>query len=102
MEKNRKYRMSEELTEDNIKAFAESVMAGTAQVRWGLLLVAPVCRQPLRAPLVATQPDFKSAPIPEDPKENGVTVVVGKTAESIFFDESKDVLLEIYGAGEGG
>lgn len=47
------------------------------------------------------QPDFKSAPIPDedDATENSVTVVVGKTVESIVFDETKDVLLEIYGAG---
>jgi thiol-disulfide isomerase/thioredoxin len=42
------------------------------------------------------QADYKSAPIPEEPTDGGVTVVVGKTVESIVFDADKDVLLEVY------
>ena len=40
--------------------------------------------------------EYKSADPPEEPKENGVTVVVGTTVDSIVKDPSKDVLLEIY------
>lgn len=44
------------------------------------------------------QVEYKSAPIPEDNKDEGVTVVVGKTVDSIVFDENKDVLIEASGA----
>eukprot|EP00197_Chlamydomonas_leiostraca_P006170 CAMPEP_0202858778 /NCGR_PEP_ID=MMETSP1391-20130828/1156_1 /ASSEMBLY_ACC=CAM_ASM_000867 /TAXON_ID=1034604 /ORGANISM="Chlamydomonas leiostraca, Strain SAG 11-49" /LENGTH=530 /DNA_ID=CAMNT_0049537733 /DNA_START=11 /DNA_END=1603 /DNA_ORIENTATION=+ len=72
MEKNKKYKLSEELSEASIKKFAEGVLDGTAPV------------------------EYKSAPIPEDNKDGEVTIVVGKTVESIVFDETKDVLLEVY------
>ncbi len=42
------------------------------------------------------QVEYKSQPIPEEPEDGGVTIVVGKTVDSILFDESKDVLLEVY------
>ena len=35
-------------------------------------------------------------PVPEEPLEEGVTVVVGSTFESIVKDPTKDVLLEVY------
>jgi protein disulfide-isomerase A1 len=38
----------------------------------------------------------KSAAVPEEPLDEGVTVVVGSTFESIVKDPSKDVLLEVY------
>lgn len=39
---------------------------------------------------------IKSQPVPEG-KENGVTVVVGKTFDSVVLDDSKDVFIEFYG-----
>ena len=57
---------------EGIAAFAQSIVDGTAQ---GLL---------------------KSAPVPDEPTDNGVTVVVGKTVEDIVFDTERDVLLEVY------
>jgi thiol-disulfide isomerase/thioredoxin len=46
--------------------------------------------------LTIEQVEYKSQPIPEEPKEGGVTIVVGKTVDAIVFDDSKDVLLEVY------
>jgi protein disulfide-isomerase A1 len=43
----------------------------------------------------SVQPFYKSDPIPET-QDGDVTVVVGKTFESIVMDETKDVLLEFY------
>eukprot|EP00798_Chlamydomonas_sp_ICE-L_P013196 gene13196-19030_t len=72
MDKNRKFKFTGEVTEDAIKEFAKSVADGTAVA------------------------DFKSAAIPEDPLEDGVSVVVGKSFENIVLDRTKDVLLEVY------
>lgn len=58
-------------SEKALKAFAESVLDGTAE------------------------PEFKSAPIPDEPTDGGVTVVVGKNFDSIVKDADKDVLLEV-------
>lgn len=45
---------------------------------------------------VCLQQEFKSAPVPEKPTDDdGVTTVVGKTADSIVMDTTKDVLLEV-------
>lgn len=41
------------------------------------------------------EPEYKSAPIPDDPTDGGVTVVVGKNFDSIVKDKTKDVLLEV-------
>lgn len=72
MAKNKKYKMTTDVNEKNIKAFAESVLDGTAQ------------------------PEYKSAPIPEEPTDGGVAIVVGKNFDSIVKDKDKDVLLEVY------
>lgn len=72
MEKNRKYRYEGEVTAEALSAFAESILDGTAQAT------------------------FKSAPIPAEPTEDGVTIVVGKNFDNIVLDSSKDVLLEVY------
>jgi protein disulfide-isomerase A1 len=71
MEKNKKFKYTGELTEAALSAFATSVLDDTAQA------------------------DFKSASIPEEPEDGGVTVVVGKNFDDIVMDQSKDVLLEV-------
>lgn len=43
----------------------------------------------------SVQPEFKSAPIPDEPTDGGVTVVVGKNFDEIVKDKDKDVLLEV-------
>lgn len=58
-------------SEKSLKAFAESVLDGTAE------------------------PEYKSAPIPDEPTDGGVVVVVGKNFDSIVKDADKDVLLEV-------
>jgi protein disulfide-isomerase A1 len=72
MAKNKKYKMTTDLNEKNIKAFAESVLDGSAE------------------------PEYKSAPIPDEPTDGGVSVVVGKNFDAIVKDAEKDVLLEVY------
>jgi protein disulfide-isomerase A1 len=72
MEGNKKYRFTEDMTVENLEAFGRSVLEGSAT------------------------PEFKSAPIPENNKDADVTIVVGKTFDSIVKDPSKDVLLEVY------
>eukprot|EP00878_Enallax_costatus_P024577 GHUV01026234.1.p1 GENE.GHUV01026234.1~~GHUV01026234.1.p1 ORF type:complete len:217 (-),score=82.77 GHUV01026234.1:345-917(-) len=72
MAKNKKYKMKESVDEKNIKAFAEAVLDGSAQ------------------------PEYKSAPIPEEPTDGGVTVVVGKNFDEIVKAKAKDILLEVY------
>ncbi|KAG2446641.1 hypothetical protein HYH02_008213 [Chlamydomonas schloesseri] len=72
MEKNKKFRMEGDFTADNVAKFAESVVEGTAQAV------------------------LKSEAVPEDPYEDGVYKIVGKTVESVVLDENKDVLLEVY------
>ena len=71
MEKNKKYKFDGEYTEEALQAFAKSIVDGTAAA------------------------DYKSAEIPEEPLDEGVTVVVGKTFDSIVMDKTKDVLLEV-------
>mmetsp|Transcript_13651 Transcript_13651/g.44912 ORF Transcript_13651/g.44912 Transcript_13651/m.44912 type:complete len:531 (-) Transcript_13651:554-2146(-) len=45
----------------------------------------------------SAQPYYKSEDEPEEPQDKGaVNVVVGTTFEKVCFDESKDVLLEVY------
>jgi hypothetical protein len=110
MEKSKKYRMAESLDATSVKAFAQAVIDGTANVSvtkgrhncrlrqlCGFVFVVLLCCQVASSlPLVAAaQVEYKSAPIPEDNKDDHVTIVVGKTVESIVFDESKDVLLEV-------
>jgi hypothetical protein len=43
----------------------------------------------------SVEPEYKSAPIPDEPTDGGVTVVVGKNFDSIVKDKTKDVLLEV-------
>ena len=62
----------EAATAEALATFAEQVVDGTAPRR------------------------TKSAPVPEEPLDAGVTVVVGSTFESIVKDPTKDVLLEVY------
>eukprot|EP00798_Chlamydomonas_sp_ICE-L_P027692 gene27692-7334_t len=72
LEKQKKFSLEGELTADAILEFATSMADGTAQ------------------------PKYKSAAIPEKPKDGAVTVIVGKTFESIVLDPKKDVILEVY------
>ncbi|GIL79329.1 hypothetical protein Vretimale_16524 [Volvox reticuliferus] len=71
-EKATKFKLQEPFSRESVEKFAESVADGTAQ------------------------PEYKSQPIPEDPLEDGVHVVVGKSFESVVLDTTKDVLLEVY------
>ncbi|KFM29190.1 Protein disulfide isomerase-like 1-4 [Auxenochlorella protothecoides] len=59
-----------EVTADALAAFAVALNDGSAQAL------------------------LKSAPVPEEPTEDGVTVVVGSTVDSIVKSEDHDVLLE--------
>lgn len=43
-------------------------------------------------------PEYKSAAIPDEPTDGGVTVVVGKNFDSVVKDSKKDVLLEVRGS----
>ncbi|KAL6785983.1 RB60 [Auxenochlorella protothecoides x Auxenochlorella symbiontica] len=61
-----------EVTADALAAFAVALNDGSAQAL------------------------LKSAPVPEEPTEDGVTVVVGSTVDSIVKSEDHDVLLEVY------
>jgi protein disulfide-isomerase A1 len=72
MPSNKKYKLKGDLTEKNIKKFATDLLAGKLE------------------------PEYKSAPIPDEPKDGGVTVVVGKNFDEIVKDAKKDVLLEVY------
>jgi len=56
----------------NLAAFAQTLIDGTAERM------------------------TKSAPVPAEPEDEGVRVVVGTTVEEIVMDPSKDVLLEVY------
>ncbi len=71
MEKNKKYKYTGGMNEEELLVFANAVIDGTAQA------------------------DFKSAAIPDEPEDEGVTVVVGKNFDSIVMDPKKDVLLEV-------
>jgi len=72
--KGKKYAMGENdvVNAKSLEAFAKAVIDGTAPKR------------------------TKSAAVPKDPLDEGVTVVVGSTFDSIVKDPKKDVLLEIY------
>jgi protein disulfide-isomerase A1 len=72
MAKNKKFRLREDLTEKSITKFATGLVDGSVE------------------------PEYKSAPIPDEPTDGGVTVVVGKNFDSIVKDKTKDVLLEVY------
>ena len=71
MSANKKYKYTGAITEKELGAFAKSVVDGTAEA------------------------DYKSAAIPEEPLDEGVTTIVGKNFESIVMDPKKDVLLEV-------
>jgi hypothetical protein len=43
------------------------------------------------------QPEYKSAAIPDEPTDGGVTVVVGKNFDEIVKNAEKDVILEVTG-----
>lgn len=43
----------------------------------------------------SVQPEYKSAPIPDEPTDGGVTVIVGKNFDEIVKNKDKDVLLEV-------
>ena len=70
----KKYAMpaDEKVTAASLQKFAEAVVDGTAPKK------------------------FKSAPLPEEPLEDGVTVVTGSTFDALVRDPTKDVLLEVY------
>jgi hypothetical protein len=58
-------------SEKTLGEFASSVLDGTAEA------------------------EYKSAPIPDEPTDGGVHVIVGKNFDSIVKDAEKDVLLEV-------
>lgn len=72
--KGKKYALgeSEKVNAASLEKFAKSVIEGTAPKR------------------------TKSAAVPKEPLDEGVTVVVGSTFDSIVQDPKKDVLLEVY------
>jgi protein disulfide-isomerase A1 len=73
MKGNKKFKHGDEkLTEKSIKKFAADFIGGKLT------------------------PEYKSAPIPDEPLDGGVSVVVGKTFDKIVKDDTKDVLLEVY------
>lgn len=72
MEKNQKYSFDQDLTLETLTAFAQSLIDGTAQAT------------------------YKSAAIPDEPTDEGVSIIVGKNFDSIVMDPTKDVLLEVY------
>jgi protein disulfide-isomerase A1 len=72
MAKNKKFRLREDLSEKSIAKFAKGLLDGSVQ------------------------PEYKSAPIPDEPTDGGVTIVVGKNFDEIVKDKTKDVLLEVY------
>ena len=78
MSANKKYKYTGAVTEKELGAFAKSVVDGTAEA------------------------DYKSAAIPEEPLDEGVTTIVGKNFESIVMDPKKDVLLEVRFISGGG
>ncbi len=72
--KGKKYAMGEndKINAGSLEKFAKAVIDGTAPVR------------------------TKSAAVPEEPLDEGVTVVVGSTFDDIVKNPKKDVLLEVY------
>ena len=63
----------ESVTAEGLRAFGASLLDGSADV------------------------DYKSGPLPAEPKEDGVTVVVGNNFNDVVLDKTKDVLLEVGG-----
>ena len=75
---NKKFRFSGDATsKTQLSAFAQSLLDGTAPA------------------------DFKGAPIPAEPKDEGVTVIVRDNFDSIVLDPKKDVFLEVCVGGFG-
>lgn len=72
MSKNKKYRLREAISDKVVAKFAAGVLDGSVA------------------------PEYKSAPIPDEPTDGGVAIVVGKSFEDIVKDQEKDVLLEVY------
>lgn len=72
LEKNQKFFFEGEPTVAELSKFAKSLLDGTAEA------------------------SFKSADIPAEPLDEGVTVVVGKNFNDIVLAKDKDVLLEVY------
>jgi protein disulfide-isomerase A1 len=72
MNANKKYKLTEAINEKSVAKFAEGMSAGTLT------------------------PEYKSAAIPDEPLDGGVTVIVGKNFDKIVKDADKDVLLEVY------
>jgi hypothetical protein len=64
-------------SEKSLEEFAASVLDGTAEA------------------------EYKSAPIPDEPTDGGVSIIVGKNFDSIVKDADKDVLLEVSGEDHG-
>lgn len=68
-----------------------------------LLCVAVACSEKSIAKFAkglldgSVQPEYKSAPIPDEPTDGGVTVIVGKNFDEIVKNKDKDVLLEVGG-----
>ncbi|KIZ05380.1 prolyl 4-hydroxylase, beta polypeptide [Monoraphidium neglectum] len=69
---NKKYKFADDISAKHLKKFTQDLLDGKLT------------------------PEFKSAAIPDEPLDGGVTVVVGKNFDAIVKDESKDVLLEVY------
>ncbi|GBF98566.1 disulfide isomerase-like, partial [Raphidocelis subcapitata] len=73
MSNNKKFKMPEgKMTEKAVKAFAQEFLDGKLK------------------------PEYKSAPVPEEPTDGGVSIIVGKNFDKIVKDAAKDVLLEVY------
>lgn len=69
---SKKYKMSEKVTEGNLKKWIDGILEGTVE------------------------PDYKSEDPPEADKDGDVQIVVGKTFDKLVKDAKKDVLLEVY------
>jgi len=69
---SKKYRMSDKVSEENLKKWIAGILEGTVE------------------------PDYKSEDPPEEDKDGEVQIVVGKTFDNIVKDPKKDVLLEVY------
>ncbi|KAI8470781.1 MAG: protein disulfide isomerase 1 [Monoraphidium minutum] len=70
---NKKYKFTDkDITAKTVKAFAQGLLDGKLT------------------------PEYKSAAIPDEPTDGGVTIVVGKNFDKVVKDEGKDVLLEVY------
>lgn len=67
-----KYTLSGEITADSLVNFYEDFKAGKVK------------------------PTFKSAPVPANPLDGNVRVLVGLNFEEVVYDDTKDVLVEFY------